>query len=374
MSSKSARTSARRKERVRAAACAARARCPASSTAAARTPVNIELDHNDAVPAPEERDVPRVDPRPEARRREAAGAAARRARCIRSSRRCCTSTSSASSKDKKIHMKVPLHFVNAEKSPGVKEQGGVVNHVHERARHHLPAGGPAGVHRGRSVATSPSATRCTCATSSCRRASSSALHKGENPVVATVVDAASLDHRGRGSRCRRRRGGAVGGADHRAGRAPKEGEGALPRARRATSGKARRGRRRKRRRRPRSPPRPTRARRKRRSKPCDPPHRRPRQSRAGVRAHAPQRRLLVGRALRRGQAASRCARTAKFQALVGRRDRAARRELWLLKPQTLHERERPARCSARRASSRSSRDEILVVHDELDFAAGRRAS
>ncbi|MBV9360879.1 MAG: hypothetical protein JO292_05765, partial [Betaproteobacteria bacterium] len=26
-------------------------------------------------------------------------------------------------------MKVPLHFVNAEKSPGVKEQGGVVNHV-----------------------------------------------------------------------------------------------------------------------------------------------------------------------------------------------------------------------------------------------------
>jgi large subunit ribosomal protein L25 len=33
------------------------------------------------------------------------------------------------SKDKKIHMAVPLHFVNAEKSPGVKEQGGVVNHV-----------------------------------------------------------------------------------------------------------------------------------------------------------------------------------------------------------------------------------------------------
>jgi len=33
------------------------------------------------------------------------------------------------SKDKKIHMKVPLHFVNAEVSPGVKEQGGVANHV-----------------------------------------------------------------------------------------------------------------------------------------------------------------------------------------------------------------------------------------------------
>ena len=33
------------------------------------------------------------------------------------------------SKDKKIHMKVPLHFVNAEKSPGVKDQGGIASHV-----------------------------------------------------------------------------------------------------------------------------------------------------------------------------------------------------------------------------------------------------
>jgi large subunit ribosomal protein L25 len=32
-------------------------------------------------------------------------------------------------KDKKLHMKVPLHFVNAEKSPGVKDQGGVASHV-----------------------------------------------------------------------------------------------------------------------------------------------------------------------------------------------------------------------------------------------------
>jgi large subunit ribosomal protein L25 len=32
-------------------------------------------------------------------------------------------------KNKKIHMKVPLHFVNAEVAPGVKTGGGVVNHV-----------------------------------------------------------------------------------------------------------------------------------------------------------------------------------------------------------------------------------------------------
>ena len=33
------------------------------------------------------------------------------------------------SKDRKIRIKVPLHFAHADKSPGVKEQGGVVNHV-----------------------------------------------------------------------------------------------------------------------------------------------------------------------------------------------------------------------------------------------------
>jgi len=32
-------------------------------------------------------------------------------------------------KNKKIHMKVPLHFINAEISPGVKTSGGVVSHV-----------------------------------------------------------------------------------------------------------------------------------------------------------------------------------------------------------------------------------------------------
>jgi large subunit ribosomal protein L25 len=33
------------------------------------------------------------------------------------------------SADKKIHMKVPLHFINADVSPGVKTSGGVVSHV-----------------------------------------------------------------------------------------------------------------------------------------------------------------------------------------------------------------------------------------------------
>jgi len=33
------------------------------------------------------------------------------------------------SADVKIHMKVPLHFINAEKSPAIKEQGGLITHV-----------------------------------------------------------------------------------------------------------------------------------------------------------------------------------------------------------------------------------------------------
>ena len=32
-------------------------------------------------------------------------------------------------KDKKIHMKVPLHFINADLSPGVKASAGTINHV-----------------------------------------------------------------------------------------------------------------------------------------------------------------------------------------------------------------------------------------------------
>ena len=32
-------------------------------------------------------------------------------------------------KDKKIHVRVPLHFINADLSPGVKASGGTINHV-----------------------------------------------------------------------------------------------------------------------------------------------------------------------------------------------------------------------------------------------------
>src|SRR5207248_2841558 len=89
-------------------------------------------------------------------------------------------------KDKKIHMKVPLHFANAEKSPGVKEQGGVVNHVmNELDIVCFPADLPEYIEidltnlaLGHSLHVRevplPKGVEL-------------ALHKDENPVVATVV-------------------------------------------------------------------------------------------------------------------------------------------------------------------------------------------
>jgi len=90
------------------------------------------------------------------------------------------------SKDRKIHMKVPLHFVNAEKSPGVKEQGGVPNHVvNELDISCLPDDLPEFIEVdmgnlavGRSIHVKelvfPNGVQ-------------PVLHRGENPVVATIV-------------------------------------------------------------------------------------------------------------------------------------------------------------------------------------------
>ena len=88
------------------------------------------------------------------------------------------------SKDKKIHMKVPLHFVNADKSPGVKDQQGVMTHVlNELEITCFPDDLPefievdlAHLSVGKSVhlreITLPKGVE-------------SALHKGEDPVVVT---------------------------------------------------------------------------------------------------------------------------------------------------------------------------------------------
>jgi large subunit ribosomal protein L25 len=89
-------------------------------------------------------------------------------------------------KDKKIHMKVPLHFINAEVAPGVKEQGGVPNHViNELDIRCLPADLPEFIEVdmgqlsiGHSIHVKDLKLP---------KGVEPVLHRGENPVVATVI-------------------------------------------------------------------------------------------------------------------------------------------------------------------------------------------
>ncbi|HZQ72505.1 MAG TPA: 50S ribosomal protein L25/general stress protein Ctc [Burkholderiales bacterium] len=90
------------------------------------------------------------------------------------------------SKDKKIHMKVPLHFANAEKSPGVKEQGGVVNHVlNELDVTCFPDDLPEFIEVDLSNLTVGHSMHAR--DLALPKGVEAVLHKGENPVVATVV-------------------------------------------------------------------------------------------------------------------------------------------------------------------------------------------
>ena len=88
--------------------------------------------------------------------------------------------------DKKIHMKVPLHFVNAEISPGVKVAGGIVQHVmNELEISCLPKDLPefieidlANIQAGHSLHLS---------TVTLPPGVEAVVPKGEDPTVATVV-------------------------------------------------------------------------------------------------------------------------------------------------------------------------------------------
>ena len=89
-------------------------------------------------------------------------------------------------KDKKIHMKVPLHFVNADKSPGVKEQGGVPNHViNELNIICLPDDLPGFIEVDMGHLTIGHAIHVK--DLKLPKGVEPVLHKGENPVVATVI-------------------------------------------------------------------------------------------------------------------------------------------------------------------------------------------
>ena len=90
------------------------------------------------------------------------------------------------SKDKKIHMKVPLHFVNAEVSPGVKEQGGVTNHViNELNISCLPDDLPGFIEVDMGHLTIGHSIHVK--DLKLPKGVEPVLHKDENPVVATVI-------------------------------------------------------------------------------------------------------------------------------------------------------------------------------------------
>ncbi|HUN67968.1 MAG TPA: 50S ribosomal protein L25/general stress protein Ctc [Burkholderiales bacterium] len=89
-------------------------------------------------------------------------------------------------KDKKIHMKVPLHFVNAEISPGVKEQGGIPNHVlNELNIVCLPDDLPGFIEVDMGSLTIGHSLHVK--DLKLPKGVEPVLHKGENPVVATVI-------------------------------------------------------------------------------------------------------------------------------------------------------------------------------------------
>lgn len=90
------------------------------------------------------------------------------------------------SKDKKIHMKVPLHFVNAEVSPGVKEQGGIPNHVlNELDVTCLPDDLPVFIEVDMGHLTIGHSVHVK--ELKLPKGVEAVLHRGENPVVATII-------------------------------------------------------------------------------------------------------------------------------------------------------------------------------------------
>jgi large subunit ribosomal protein L25 len=89
-------------------------------------------------------------------------------------------------KDKKIHMKVPLHFVNAEVSPGVKEQGGIANHVlNELDISCLPDDLPSFIEVDMGKLTIGHSIHVN--ELKLPKGVEAVVHKGENPVVATII-------------------------------------------------------------------------------------------------------------------------------------------------------------------------------------------
>ncbi|MGQ0510548.1 MAG: 50S ribosomal protein L25/general stress protein Ctc [Betaproteobacteria bacterium] len=90
------------------------------------------------------------------------------------------------SADKKIHMKVPLHFVNAEISPAVKTMGAVANHVlNELDVRCFPADLPEFIEVDLGALTVGDSVHVS--DLKMPKGVEAAVHRGANPVVATMI-------------------------------------------------------------------------------------------------------------------------------------------------------------------------------------------
>ena len=258
-------------------------------------------------------------------------------------------------KNKKLHMEVPLHFTNAEKSPGVKDQGGVVSHVPNEIDitcfpddlpefievdfGNLSVGGP----RARPQAAEGRGARA---------------EEGRNPVVATVVVPQLVTEEEEAAAAA----AAVAPSeisDHRAGR----------RAEGRRSCRRREGR-------------EARCRQRRRQGCRDKCEKKREEVNRlvrygsllgsatwqGGRAHLPQRRLLARGALCAAQTASCCVKTRSSQ---GARRKAPRRRL-ASSSAVLHESSRAAGADARRLFSDQARGSAGGAR-RARFPAGHRA-
>lgn len=86
----------------------------------------------------------------------------------------------------KIHVKVPLHFVNADVAPGVKLQGGLVSHVaNELDVQCLPGDLPEFIEVDLKDMAAGSSLHVS--DLNLPQGVEPVLHKGENPVVATIL-------------------------------------------------------------------------------------------------------------------------------------------------------------------------------------------
>lgn len=88
--------------------------------------------------------------------------------------------------NQKVHVKVPLHFINAESAPGVKLQGGIVSHVMNDVEVTcLPADLPEFIEVDLKELTAGHSLHVS--DLQLPNGVERALHRGEDPVVATIL-------------------------------------------------------------------------------------------------------------------------------------------------------------------------------------------